>query len=106
MEPTLRDRDVVLVRLHAYNRRPPRPGEMVLARHPFRRDIQMIKRVVRVTPDRRVVLAGDNPAESHDSRGFGALPLAYLRGRVVRVVWHAARRQNPTRANPGKRPEP
>jgi nickel-type superoxide dismutase maturation protease len=83
MAPTLSPGDHILVDLGAYRRTGPRPGEVVVARHPFRTDVRMVKRVAAVADDGRCVLAGDNPDESADSRCFGWVPRALVLGRVV-----------------------
>jgi inner membrane protease subunit 1 len=40
-----------------------------------------------VVPEGRVWLEGDNPANSTDSRSYGPVPYAMLKGRVVFKVW-------------------
>lgn len=82
MEPTLRPGDRVWVEEGAYAFAPPEPGALVLARHPFERR-WIIKRVLRLEPGDRVFLVGDNPACSTDSRSFGSLSRAALRGKVT-----------------------
>jgi type IV secretory pathway protease TraF len=49
---------------------PLRVGDVVLARRPDRPEVEMVKRIEAFDGD-RVVLAGDNPAESTDSLVFG-----------------------------------
>ncbi len=49
---------------------PLRVGDVVLARRPDRPEVEMVKRIEAVDGD-RLVLAGDNPAASTDSRTFG-----------------------------------
>ena len=85
MYPTLRDGDVVSVDTEAYRDAPPAAGDLVLARHPFKREVLMVKRVHSVTDDGRVDVRGDLPSESEDSRGFGALSPDRILGRVSRV---------------------
>ncbi|HEU5034072.1 MAG TPA: S24/S26 family peptidase [Mycobacteriales bacterium] len=46
-----------------------------------------VKRLVRCEPDGRVWVEGDNPFGSSDSRVFGALPAAAVRGRVLLRLW-------------------
>ncbi len=58
-------------------------GDVVLVRHPYRRDLELLKRVAAIV-DGAMVLRGDNPAESTDSRTFGAVPMSQLIGRVER----------------------
>ena len=84
MEPTLHDGDVVKVDLDAYATTSPQPGDVILARHPFIRDVRIVKRVARVVPE-GLVLQGDNPdpLESTDSRSYGPLPVERVLGRVA-----------------------
>ena len=86
MAPGLRSGDEVLVDPRAYRRRPPRVGDVVLARHPWRTDVKIVKRVARVTSSGELFLLGDNPdrLQSTDSRSFGAVPLSAIEGRIVR----------------------
>ena len=83
MQPALQDGQTVLVHPTAYHTRLPLVGDIILARHPIQGDIQMVKRVDQVLPDRRVLIRGDNPGESTDSRSFGALRPEHVLGRVV-----------------------
>ncbi len=80
MWPTLRPGDEVLVRPGL---RGLAPGRLVLARHPYKGDVRMIKRVHAVLPDGRLDLRGDHPLESEDSRGFGPVPPSLVLGVVV-----------------------
>lgn len=82
MEPGLPDGSLVLVDPGAYRRREPAAGDVVLARHPFVRDLHLIKRVAEAR-DGRVTLVGDRADASTDSRDFGALRLDHVMGRVV-----------------------
>ena len=83
MYPLLRDGDEIEVDLDAYRGGAPEPGDVVLARHPFKRGVELVKRVLRIEEDGRVFLVGDDPHESRDSRGFGALPPGHVLGRVI-----------------------
>ena len=82
MLPTLRDGEVVAVNPHVA----PHPGELVLCRHPFRTDVLVIKRVSEITDDGALVLHGDRPSESTDSRSFGPVPRVHFRGVVVATL--------------------
>ncbi len=88
MAPGLHSGDEVLVDPRAYRRRSPQVGDVVLAQHPFRRDVKIVKRVARVTAEGKLFLVGDNPdsLQSSDSRSFGALSPTAIEGRVVRGV--------------------
>ncbi|HZM76446.1 MAG TPA: signal peptidase I [Candidatus Limnocylindrales bacterium] len=97
MYPTLRDHDRVLVR----RTRRPRRGDIVLAAMPTRTG-WIVKRVAALPGDpapaelgelagRRVpagmlVLLGDNPLASADSRDFGYVPAERLFGTLLRKL--------------------
>jgi len=89
MEPALRPGDWLLVR----RTRRVRPGQIVLARHPGRPDMLIVKRAARrVEGDGEVGggwwLESDNPAAGAvDSRRFGAVPAALIEGRVLTRYW-------------------
>lgn len=85
MFPLLEPGDEVLVDPRAYWQSPPQPGEIVVAQHPYKGDLKIIKRVVAVADNGRIHLRGDNPdpAESSDSRIFGPLPRSLILGRVT-----------------------
>lgn len=75
MVPTLAPGEWVLVRLGVA----PRPGAVVLVRRPER---LVLKRLVRVTGDGRYWVEGDNAAASDDSRTYGPVERADIRGEV------------------------
>jgi nickel-type superoxide dismutase maturation protease len=87
MAPALPDGSEVLVDPAAYGRGErggrPRPGDVVVARHPYRQDAVLIKRVAGEDGEGRVRLVGDNPTASTDSRVFGAVPAGLIVGRVT-----------------------
>jgi nickel-type superoxide dismutase maturation protease len=83
MEPALRPGDWLLVR----RTRRIRPGQIVLARHPARPGLLLLKRAARRV-DGGWWLESDNPgAGVVDSRRFGAVPVALIQGRVVARYW-------------------
>lgn len=77
MEPTLSNGEWWV----ACRTRRLRPGQVVLLTHPLRPDLQVVKRLVRETPDGWWV-EGDNPGSSDDSRSFGAVSSELIRGRL------------------------
>jgi len=83
MYPTLADGQVVFVDPAAYDALAPVPGDIILVKHPYRSDVQMLKRVQRIETDGRLFLIGDNPLESFDSRGFGPVSVARVLGKVL-----------------------
>ncbi len=86
MEPTLAPGDRLLVTRTTH----PRAGDVVAARDPRSGRI-LVKRIGAIV-DGEVVLRGDNPAASTDSRTFGSVPRRAVVGRVVRCyapAWRA-----------------
>jgi nickel-type superoxide dismutase maturation protease len=87
MEPTLAPGDRLLVarahRLHA--------GDVVAVRDPREHRRVLVKRIAAVLED-GIVLRGDNPGASTDSRTFGPVPPKAVVGRVIRCYappWRA-----------------
>ena len=78
----LRAGDVVVVDTRAV----PIVGDVVLCRHPFQADTEVIKRVAAIDDDGALNLRGDNAAESTDSRSYGAVPAIHLRGVVIATL--------------------
>lgn len=83
MIPELKAGDEVLVDTRAYREQPPRVGDVVVAHRPDRPDLTMIKRVSSVLVDGRVILLGDNPESSTDSRSFGPVSRDLIVGKVT-----------------------
>jgi nickel-type superoxide dismutase maturation protease len=83
MEPALRPGDWLLVR----RTRRIRAGQIVLARHPGRPDLLIVKRAARLV-DGGWWLESDNPdAGAVDSRRFGPVPADLIEGRVLVRYW-------------------
>ena len=79
MEPALRPGDCLLIR----RTRRIRPGQVVIARHPERPEMLLVKRAARQA-DGGWWLESDNQAASAvDSRSFGAVPADLISGRVL-----------------------
>jgi type IV secretory pathway protease TraF len=82
--------------------KPVRAGDVVVVEHPERPGFELVKRVVAVpgdvTGDGRVLGAdefwveGDAGGSSSDSRAFGPVGRAGVRGTVVYVWWPSGRR--------------
>lgn len=83
MSPALAPDEWIVVDRRAFNAQPPRPGEIVLARHPYRNDTPMVKRIASIHPDGRYDLRGDNADESTDSRSFGSVSRGAILGKVI-----------------------
>jgi nickel-type superoxide dismutase maturation protease len=105
MEPALRPGDWLIVRRGLRPGRPPRisPGRLVIARHPGRPDLLLVKRAAR--RDRGGWwLESDNPgAGAVDSRRFGAVPPELIEGRVLLRYWPVRWRGGSHSAGPGPR---
>jgi nickel-type superoxide dismutase maturation protease len=84
MAPALHDGDQLLVWLRP--RRCPPVGTVVVVDLPGERGVG-IKRLRSVAPDGSLWVQGDNPFGSTDSRQFGVIPAAALRGRVLLRLW-------------------
>jgi type IV secretory pathway protease TraF len=80
MEPLLPAGSRVIAALYQPGA-PLRVGDVVLARRPDRPQVEMVKRIEALDGD-RVVLVGDNPAESTDSLVFGPVG----RSAVIAVI--------------------
>ncbi|MFN0147441.1 MAG: nickel-type superoxide dismutase maturation protease [Dehalococcoidia bacterium] len=87
MLPTLREGDWLLVDKRAYGRTAPRAGDIIVALDPRDATRPIIKRVSRLSEDGALSLLGDNPGSSTDSRHFGLVPAALVRGRVCLRYW-------------------
>ncbi|MEM7127090.1 MAG: nickel-type superoxide dismutase maturation protease [Chloroflexota bacterium] len=85
MYPTLEVDNVVLIDEGAYRHRLPAVGDIVVAYHPHRPNLRVVKRVQTISSDGQCFLIGDNPSpsESTDSRSFGVIPLKNIIGQVT-----------------------
>jgi len=92
MRPTLLPGDRLLV----LRGRRARTGDLVTLPDPRAPHRDMVKRVDHPgAGGRTVVVSGDNPDASTDSRTFGAVPATSIGGRVVYRYFPAARRGRP-----------
>ena len=78
MHPTLKEGDLVLINPHAALA----IGDIVVARHPFKKSINIIKRIAEILPGERYILLSDNLDESSDSRSFGAIAAKDILGKA------------------------
>ena len=69
MLPTLKDGDIVSVNSNAK----PAKNIIVLANHPYKQSVKIIKRISKIDENGNCFLLGDNPTESTDSRTFGVI---------------------------------
>ena len=64
-----------------------RVGDVVVARRPNRPELEIIKRISAIDDGGAIVLAGDNPVASTDSRQFGSVTRANILARVRWRYW-------------------
>ena len=95
MEPALRPGDWLLVWRGLWGGRPPRirPGQLVIARHPARADLLLVKRATAHRPE-GWWLESDNATAAGvvDSRSFGPVPDGLIQGFVLGRYWRARTR--------------
>ena len=82
MLPGLAPGDLVLADPTVLEREQVQIGDIVIAQHPFKAGVQLVKRVAAIEAS-HVRLSGDNPKESTDSAGLGLFPSADLLGKVL-----------------------
>ena len=83
MQPLLQPGEEILLDPGAYKQKTPRINDLVVAIHPEKKGLEIIKRVSHITEEDKVFLLGDNLAHSSDSRNFGAIPLQNIIGEVT-----------------------
>ena len=81
MFPLLCAGDEVLVDFHAYRRRSPRIGDIVIARHPILEGLQVIKRIKGIDENGQYHLLGDNPDSARNSPVL--VPFSLIQGQVT-----------------------
>jgi nickel-type superoxide dismutase maturation protease len=93
MEPAFCPGDWLVVRRTMIPGRPPRlrAGQVVVARHPERPGLLIVKRAVRRDPDGWWLASDNAAAGAVDSRAFGAVPASSIEGRVL-LRYRRARR--------------
>ena len=82
MVPTLHPGQFVLVDPG----RRPQPGQLVVAHHPERPELLVVKRVASIGDDGRYELSSDNPEAGTDSRAWGPVPAEALAGTVTMLL--------------------
>ena len=61
----------------------PKPGDIVVLREPDAQLTFAVKRVASLEPNGDVIVSGDDPNVSRDSREFGPVPRQLIVGRVM-----------------------
>lgn len=80
MFPLLQPGDEVLLDTRAYRQQQPQLGDIVVAHHPTRVGVKVVKRVTAVHPSHTFQLQGDNPTASTD---FDRITADQIIGRVT-----------------------
>lgn len=86
MRPTLEPGDWLLADPDAYARIPPAVGDLVLVPDPRQPERLLVKRVA-AADGRSLLVAGDAPEASTDSRAFGPVDPASVEGRPWFRYW-------------------
>ncbi|MBR75203.1 MAG: nickel-type superoxide dismutase maturation protease [Cyanobium sp. RS427] len=94
MLPHLASEDRILVN----QRIRPKRGDIVVAWHPRKPGVRLIKRLHRLEPN-GMHLLGDNPSASTDSRQLGAIPTALLIGVAVSCLRRPPTTSSATRSH-------
>lgn len=79
MFPTLKAGDRVLIDKKAAIG----VDDVVVAHHPFKSSVKIVKRISAIESEGEISLAGDNPSESSDSRVLGPFRHKDVIGKVV-----------------------
>ncbi|CAN5416587.1 nickel-type superoxide dismutase maturation protease [soil metagenome] len=79
MLPTLKSGDAILINPQANFE----TGDIVLAKHPFKQSVKILKRIGEISKDGKFFLIGDNKDESSDSRSFSAIAESEILGKAV-----------------------
>ncbi|MCB0189978.1 MAG: nickel-type superoxide dismutase maturation protease [Caldilineaceae bacterium] len=89
MIPTLQPGDLLFIELLSADRSL-QEDDLVVALHPQREGLKIIKRIGAIFGDGRYFLVSDNPLEGTDSRSFGAVPhsniVGYVTGYAIKMT--------------------
>lgn len=100
MTPTLAAGERLLIDRLAYVRDLPQRGDIVMATHPLKPELRMVKRLTGLPGDKveertlkrgEYWVLGDNAGASTDSRAFGPVRARHLLGRAWLVYWPTGR---------------
>lgn len=93
MLPVINPGDQLLINPRAYRFHPPIKGDLVVAVHPFRPDIRLVKQV-RTVQNGSLYLEGTNLQESTDSRTLGSISKEKILGKVTSLFYTEKRSIN------------
>lgn len=83
MQPLLQPEEEILINPFAYQKASPQINDLVVATHPDKKNLEIVKRISYITEEGTFFLLGDNPNHSTDSRNFGTIPLKNIIGKVT-----------------------
>ena len=83
MQPLLQPGAEILINPNAYKKTLPQINDLVVAMHPDKKGLEIVKRISSITKDGTFFLLGDNLDRSSDSRSFGTIPLNNIIGKVT-----------------------
>lgn len=79
MLPAFKSGDIVMIDPQAKGS----VGDIVVAKHPYKKSVRLMKRVQQIDENGRYILKGDNSGSSTDSRSFGSVTASDVAGKVV-----------------------
>ena len=82
MSPCLKNSEEILIK----QSKNLKIGDVVLANHPFKKSVKILKRISEIDTNGKCFLIGDNPNESTDSRTFGAISLNEILGKAEKKI--------------------
>ena len=85
MSPTLLPGESLLVQDDFYKYHPLQVGDIILLQHPTQSDLIMVKRIHQIK-DTEILVLGDNPSKSTDSRDFGFIKNSNILGKVTSKI--------------------
>ena len=85
MFPTILEGDLIIYRSTKALKYKPIEGSIVIAKHPLKKDLLIVKRVLKVSKF-GIDLRGDNALASSDSNKFGLIPSKFIIGLVECII--------------------
>ncbi|MDJ0570458.1 MAG: nickel-type superoxide dismutase maturation protease [Pleurocapsa sp. MO_192.B19] len=85
MLPLLQPGTEILINPHAYQKKVPKVGDIIVTIHPDRPELIIVKRITDINQDGSYFLTGDNLTESTDSRHWGTIKFEAIIGKVTSI---------------------
>ena len=83
MLPLLKPGEEILFDSYIYRKSSPQINDIIVAIHPNRPNMTIVKRIDSIERDGKYFLLGDNPRESTDSRHWGAIEKSNILAKVT-----------------------